>query len=203
MRHLYGIALAVVLAAAVFFGGGWAFHKLHSSVPNAAATALPAGGGSLMHATGLLLALGALAGAGLLAGLLIIIPRISPLAAGLPGIGLIAWTVLYAVSVTRAVHYIPMRANAFGAGFEALGISGVLGAAGIVLVMPLFVPSRWRRRLVDEDAGYDYDDDALEATSVSTPSRSTGLLTGSGSNAWKSLTEPTQPVARPGDAEPW
>jgi hypothetical protein len=201
MRHLYGIALAVVLAAAVFFGGGWGFHKLHSSVPSAAATALPAGGGSLLHATGLLLALGALAGAALLAGLLIIIPRISPLAAGLPGIGLIAWTVLYAVSVTRAVHYVPMRTNAFGAGFEAMGISGVLGAAGIVLIMPLFVPSRWKRPLVDDDAGY--DDEALEATSISTPSRSAGLLAGSGTSAWKSLTEPTQPVSRPGDAESW
>lgn len=202
MRHLYGIALAVVLAAAVFFGGGWGFHKLHSSVPNATATALPAGGGSLLHATGLLLALGALAGAALLAGLLIIIPRISPLAAGLPGIGLIAWTVLYAVSVARAVHYIPMRTNAFGAGFEAMGISGVLGAAGIVLIMPLFVPSRWKRRLADDDGDYN-DDDALEATSVTTPSRSTGLLAGSGSSAWKTLTEPTQPVSKPGDAEPW
>lgn len=201
MRHLYGIALAVVLAAAVFFGGGWGFHKLHSSVPSATATALPAGGGSLLHATGLLLALGALAGTALLAGLLIIIPRISPLAAGLPGIGLIAWTVLYAVSVRRAVHYIPMRTNAFGAGFEAMGISGVLGAAGIVLVMPLFVPSRWKRHVVGDDA--DYDDDALEATSVTSPSRSTGLLAGSGGNAWKSLTEPTQPVSKPGDAEPW
>jgi hypothetical protein len=202
MRHLYGIALAVVLAAAVFFGGGWGFHKLHSSVPNATATALPAGGGSLIHATGLLLALGALAGTALLAGLLIIVPRISPLAAGLPGLGLIAWTVLYAVSVTRAVHYIPMRGNAYGAGFEAMGISGVLGAAGIVLLMPLFVPSRWKRYVTDEDV--DYDDDALEATTVSTPSRSTGLLAGSGSSAWKSLTEPTQPVSKPGDsAEPW
>jgi hypothetical protein len=202
MRHLYGIALAVVLAAAVFFGGGWAFHKLRSSVPDAAATALPAGGGSLIHATGLLFALGALAGAALLAGLLIIIPRISPLAAGLPGLGLIAWTVLYAVSVTRAVHYIPMRTSAYGAGFEAMGISGVLGAAGIVLAMPLFVPSRWKRQLADDYAGY--DDDALEATTVTTPSRSTGLLSGSGSSAWKSLTEPTQPVSRPGDsAEPW
>ena len=201
MRHLYGIALAVVLSAAVFFGGGWGFRKLHSTVPTATATALPAGGGSLLHATGLLLALGALAGTALLAGLLIIIPRASPLAAGLPGLGLIAWTVLYAAGVARAVHYIPMKANAFGAGFEAMGVSGVLGAAGIVLAMPLFVPSRWKRLLIDEDAGY--DDDAIEATSVTSPSRGTGLLAGSGSGAWKSLTEPTQPAGRPDDPAPW
>jgi hypothetical protein len=197
MRHLYGIALAVVLSAAVFFGGGWGFHRLHSTVPNATATALPAGGGSLLHATGLLLALGALAGTAVLAGLLIIIPRVSPLAAGLPGVGLIAWTVLYAVSVARAVHYIPMKANAFGAGFEAMGISGVLGAAGIVLVMPLFVPSRWRRRLVDDDA--DDDDDPIEATSVTSPSRA-GLLT----SEWKTISDqPTRPVIKPGAPPPW
>jgi hypothetical protein len=203
MRHLYGIALAVMLSAAVFFGGGWGFHKLHSSVPNATATALPAGGGSLIHATWLLLALGALAGTALLAGLLIIIPRVSPLAAGLPGLGLIAWTVLYAVSVARAVHYIPMKTHAFGAGFEAMGISGVLGAAGIVLVMPLFVPSRWSARPADDD--YDEEEEeAIEATTVTTPSRSGGLLAGSGSSAWKTISEEaTRPVSRPGDPEPW
>jgi hypothetical protein len=200
MRHLYGIALAVVLAAAVFFGGGWGFHRLHSSVPSQAAPALPAGGGTLLNATGLLLGLGALLGTALLAGLLIIIPRISPLAAGLPGLGLIAWTVLYVVGVARAVHYIPMKTHAFGAGFEALLISGVLGAAGIVLVMPLFVPSRWR----GSPALDDYDEDPIEVTSVTTPSRSTGLLAGSGSSAWKALSaEPTQPVNRPGEPEPW
>jgi hypothetical protein len=186
MRHLYGIALAVVLSAAVFFGGGWGFNKLHSSVPTATATALPAGGGSLLHATGLLLALGALAGTALLAGLLIIIPRVSPLAAGLPGVGLIAWTVLYAVSVARAVHYIPMKTHPFGAGFEAMGLSGVLGAAGFVLVMPLFLPSRWRRRLADDG---DYDDEPIEATSVTNPSRA-GLLT----SEWKTIpSEPPKP----------
>ena len=32
----------------------------------------------------------------------------------------------------------------FGAGWEALLFNGVLGAAGAVMVLPLFVPSRWR-----------------------------------------------------------
>jgi hypothetical protein len=168
MRHLYGIALAVVLSAAVFFGGGWGFHRLHSTVPTPTATGLPASGGSLLDATGLLLGVAALLGVGLLAGLLLVIPRISPLAAGLPGLGLLAWTVLYVISVTKAVHYIPMRGQAYGAGFEALGISGVLGLAGVVLLMPLFVPSRWKRGPLDDE---DYADEALEATSVTTPSR--------------------------------
>jgi hypothetical protein len=171
MRHLYGIALAVVLSAAVFFGGGWGFHRLHSTVPASMAPDLPASGGSLLNASGLLFGLAALLGVGLLAGLLLIIPRVSPLAAGLPGLGLIAWTALYVVSVTKAIHYIPMRSQAYGAGFEAMGISGVLGLAGIVLLMPVFVPSRWKRALVDSD---EYADDTLEATSVTTPSWNSG-----------------------------
>jgi hypothetical protein len=79
------------------------------------------------------------------------VPRISPLAAGLPGLALIAWTVLYLVGVQRAVRYIPLRTDAFGAGFEAMLFNGVLAAAGFVLVIPLFIPSRWRRALPDED----------------------------------------------------
>ncbi len=200
MRHLYGIALGVVLSAAVFFGGGWGFHKLHSTVPSTAAPALPAGGGSLLNATGLLLGLGAVLGVALLAGLLMVIRWVSPLATGLPGLGLLGWTVLYVVSVSKAVHYIPMKTHAFGGGFEAMGISGVLGAAGIVLVMPLFLASRWKRRPAAEDAE-DWGEDAIEASSVTTPSRSGGLLTGSGSSAWKAIsTESTKPVSKPGDA---
>ena len=30
MRHLFGIVVGVVLAAALFFGGGWGFHRLVS-----------------------------------------------------------------------------------------------------------------------------------------------------------------------------
>ena len=185
MRHLYGIALAVVLSAAVFFGGGWGFHRLHSTVPTPMATDLPASGGSLLNATGLMLGLAVLLGVGLLAGLLLIVPWVSPLAAGLPGLGLIAWTALYVVSVTKAIHYIPMRGQAYGAGFEAMGISGVLGLAGIVLLMPLFIPSRWKRDLLAED---EYADEALEATSVTTPSRGSGtgagLLPGKADDGW-------------------
>jgi hypothetical protein len=103
-------------------------------------------------------------------------------------VGLIGWTVLYAVSVARAVHYIPMKTHPFGAGFEAMGLSGVLGAAGIVLVMPLFLPSRWRRRLAGDD---DYDDAPIEATSVTNPSRA-GLLT----SEWRTI--PNEPP-KPGD----
>jgi hypothetical protein len=146
MRHVIGFVLAIVLAAAVFFGGAWGYLRLlRVPVVNGAAATLPAGGGTLLHDTNVLYALAAVAGTGLFAGLLVAVARISPLAAGLPGLVLIAWTVLYLVNVQRAVRYIPLRGDAFGAGFEAMLFNGVLAAAGFVLIIPLFIPSRWRR----------------------------------------------------------
>jgi hypothetical protein len=143
MRHLAGVLLAVVLAAAVFFAGSWGYLKV--LVGSSAPGTLPGGGGSLIHHTAMLEGLGALAGAGLIAGLMIGVPRISPLASGLPGLVLVAWTGLYIFSVRHAVQYIPLKTQAYGVGFEALLFNGVLALAGLAMIVPLFVPSRWRR----------------------------------------------------------
>ena len=94
----------------------------------------------------MLVALAAVAGTALLAAILIAAPRVSPLAAGLPGLLLLGWTGLYLASVRQAVDLIPLRADPFGAGFEAMLFNGVLGAAGLGLVVPLFIPARWRAR---------------------------------------------------------
>ena len=145
MRHLYGTALASVMALVMFFGGAWGYLELLKlPVPPADPGALPAAGGSLLSNGSVLLALGVLAVAGVLGGVLVAVPRISPLAAGLPGLLLIAWTVLFLFSVRWATAVIPLRSRSFGAGWEALLFNGVLGAAGLVLVVPLFIPSRWR-----------------------------------------------------------
>jgi hypothetical protein len=141
MRHLLGVALAIVLAAAVFFAASWGYLKLLIG-PTGLGT-LPAGGGSLLHNRAVLEGFGALLGVGLVAGLLIAVPRISPLAAGLVGLALLAWTGLYLVSVRHAVQYIPLKNRAYGAGFEAMLFDGVLALAGLVLIIPLFIPSRW------------------------------------------------------------
>jgi hypothetical protein len=147
MRHVIGFVLAVGLAAAVFFAASWGYLRLlRIPVLNGGASTLPAQGGGLLHSTSVLEAFAALAGTGLLAGIFIAVRQISPLAAGLPGLALIAWTVVYGFSVRRAVHYIPLRGDTFGAGFEAMLMSGVLAAAGLALVVPLFIPSRWRGR---------------------------------------------------------
>ncbi|HEY1823484.1 MAG TPA: hypothetical protein VGG83_26450, partial [Trebonia sp.] len=118
---------------------------LRVPVVNGGASTLPAQGGSLLHDTNVLYAVAALAGTALLAGIFIAVRQISPLAAGLPGLALIAWTVVYGFSVRRAVHYIPLRGDTYGAGFEAMLMNGLLAAAGLALIVPLFIPSRWRR----------------------------------------------------------
>ena len=87
-----------------------------------------------------------MAGTGLLAGILVAVPRISPLGAGLPGLLLLGLTARYVVSVRHAVSLIPLKSHSFGAGFEAMLFDGILGAAGLVMITPLFVPSRWRGR---------------------------------------------------------
>jgi hypothetical protein len=155
MRHLYGVALAVLLAAAVFFGAAWGYTLVidgtsasaaaNSGQPASAGGGLPAAGGSLflnvhvMGGGGLMLAVG------LAAGLLMLLPRVSPLAAGLPGLVLVAWTVLYVTSVREAVKLIPFTSHGYGTGFEILLMDGLLGMAGLAMIVPLFIPSRWRR----------------------------------------------------------
>src|SRR6516225_8876829 len=151
MRHRIGMVLAVIMAAVLFFPGAWGYLRL-LRIPAAAGqlSRLPADGGSLISDNNVLIALAALAGTGLLAGILIAVPRISPLAAGLPGLMLLGWTALYLVSVRQAVDLIPLRSDPFGAGFEAMLFNGILGAVGLALILPMFVPSRWRARPADE-----------------------------------------------------
>jgi hypothetical protein len=142
MRHLYGVALAVVLAAAVFFAASWGYLRLLRPPFGA----LPAGGGSLIHNHAVLEGFGALLGVGLLAGLLIAIPWFSPLASGLPGLALLGWSGVFLFNVKDAVRVIPLKNYDYGAGFEALLFNGVLGAVGLAMIIPLFVPSRWGGR---------------------------------------------------------
>ncbi len=153
MRHLTGVVLAIVMAAAVFFAASWGYLKLLFGP--AGLGRLPAGGGSLIHDHAVLEGFGALLGVGLVAGVLIAAPRISPLASGLPGIALLAWTGLYLFSVRHAVQYIPLKTRAYGTGFEAMLFDGVLALAGLAMIIPLFVPSRWRRgRMLTAPAPY-------------------------------------------------
>jgi hypothetical protein len=146
MRHLVSVILAIVMAAAMFFGASWGYLKLLAG--SGRAGTLPAGGGSLLHDRTVVEGFGALLAVGLVAGILIAVPRISPLASGLPGLVLLAWTGLYLGNARRAVQYIPFKTRVYGAGFEDLLFDGVLALAGLAMIIPLLVPSRWRRRIV-------------------------------------------------------
>jgi hypothetical protein len=159
VRHLYGTALAVVMTAVMFFAGAWGY-------------LLPAGGGSLLSNSTVLLALAALVATAVLAGVLAAVPWFSPLASGLPGLLLLAWTALYLVSVRRAVEYIPLRSHSFGAGWEGLLFNGILGAVGAVMVFPMFIPSRWRGpRQAEPDAFTSDVDDYLSTVTTDDSTR--------------------------------
>ena len=173
MRHLYGTALAVVMTMVMYFGAAWGYLQLLKlPVPPGQASALPAGGGSLVSNSTALLAISVLLVTAVLAGVLAVVPWVSPLASGLPGLLLLAWTALYVVSVRHAVALIPLRSHAFGAGWEGLLFNGILGAVGAVMVFPMFIPSRWRlSRRADSDAFTRDVDDYLTDVKANTSSR--------------------------------
>ncbi len=156
MRHFIGLILAIALAAAVFFGGGWGAEHV---------AALAGHSVGLPSRTGLI-GLAAILGAGLLGGILLVVPAVSPLATGLPGLVLLGWTALLAVSAHRALAWIPLQAHTFGAGFRVLLLDGTLALIGIAMIIPLFVPGRWLGTPGDDDD----DSDVLELPAV------TGLL---------------------------
>jgi hypothetical protein len=141
MRHVYGVALAVVMAAAVFFAAGWAYVRI-TAERAILGTTLPS---SLTHNTHIMEGVGILAAVGLLAGLLMVVPWVSPVATGLPGVVLVAWTVLFVLNTHDGTKYIPLKTYDTGFGFEQLLTNGLLGAVGLAMITPMFVPSRWRR----------------------------------------------------------
>jgi len=142
MRHFIGIALAIVMAVVLFLAGTWGSLQLLRSF----LSPTPARSSSLVSDHRTLAALIAVAGTGMLAGILVTAPRISPLAAGLPGLLLLGLTVLYVVSTQHAIDLIPLKSHVYGTGLEAMLRTGILGTAGLAMVIPLFVPSRWRTR---------------------------------------------------------
>jgi hypothetical protein len=58
---------------------------------------------------------------------------------------------------SNAVRYLPLPGSSFTAGLTYLLFNGVLALLGAAMIIPLAVPSRWRRRNLDE-AEDDLDD---------------------------------------------
>ena len=136
MRHLVGLILALAMAAAAFFGAGWSVARI---------LAAHAHGTSLVSMSGGL-DLAAVLGTGLLLGILVATPGVSPLGAGLPGVILLGWSALEVLSAHQALRLIPLPGLEASAGFRTLLTSGILALLGAVMITPMFVPSRWRRR---------------------------------------------------------
>ncbi len=142
MRHVFGIILGIVATAALFFGGGWGYHRL--------APLLTAARPHLTSTRGLT-SLGALLATGLLIGILMAVPRVSPLASALPGVAGLAVTALYVAEPTRALRLMPLKTSSYGLGAHTLLVSGVYGLIGMAMIVPLFVPSRWHRPGSEDD----------------------------------------------------
>jgi hypothetical protein len=159
MRHLTGFILAIALGAALFFGAGWGFAHL---------TSLAVGGTGLTSPTGLT-AVSALAATGLLLGIVIAVRAISPLAPGLPGLVLLAWSALLAVREHQALRWIPLPDHSFAAGYRALLVSGVLALLGAAMIVPLFLPSRWRGAPREGIEGIEEDDSDVPVTELLAP----------------------------------
>jgi hypothetical protein len=136
MRHLVGVGLALATIAAVFYGSGWGVASVLSA---------HAHGTSLMSLSGGL-ALAALAGTGLLIGILMAVPFLSPIGSGLAGLILLGWSALEVVSAHWALRLIPLTGLHAASGFRTLLTGGTLAVLGAALIVPMFVPSRWRRR---------------------------------------------------------
>lgn len=143
MRHVIGFILALVVAAALFAGGGWGIGKIILTQQNF--TGLKSMAGAL--------ALAAVLGVGLLIGILLVLPAASPLATGLPGLVLLVWTGVLVVSTSQALRLIPLHNNEISTGFQTMLSSGALALLGMTMIIPMFLPSRWHRREPPDEFG--------------------------------------------------
>jgi hypothetical protein len=158
MRHVVGFFLALAAAAALFFGGGWGIARFHHVF--AAHGLRDAAAWTNLHNV---LPLAALLVTGLFIGILLSVRRVSALATGLPGLALIGWSALVILRGETALNYVPMADNHYGWGFGAMLSSGALLLVGAFLIIPIFMPSRWRS---DQAEVEDYEDEFATTASL-------------------------------------
>jgi len=158
MRHVTGFFLALAAAAALFFGGGWGIGKFTDVL--AAHGLRDAAAWTNLHNV---LPLAALLGTGLFIGILVAVRRVSALAPSLPGLALIGWSALVILRGRTALNYVPVSGSSFAHGFSAMLSSGALMLVGAALIVPLFMPSRWRSYETEVE---EYDDDFAATSST-------------------------------------
>ncbi|RCG33401.1 hypothetical protein DQ384_02495 [Sphaerisporangium album] len=164
MRHFLGLLLGVVVTAVLLAGAGWASQDaVRGMVSVAGGTAVDP-----VRDTKALVGIGAMLVVGLLFGL-VVAGRVSPLATFVPSMALLAWTVIYALDVNRALNLAPTDAAMdpmivqAGKGMQDLLSRGVFALLGIALFVPVLMPSRWTGRRDDEDDEYEEAADSPEA----------------------------------------
>jgi len=148
MRHVIGFILALAVSAALFFGAGWGSSRF-SVVQRPGLRTVTA-----WTTPNNVIPVAALIGTALLIGILLAVRPVSALATGLPGLALIGWSALVLLRGAHALTYIPMSGSRFAAGFAAMLSSGVLLLLGTAMIIPMFMPSRWRSSVMeveDED----------------------------------------------------
>jgi hypothetical protein len=153
MRHFTGFILAIVMSAVLFFGACWGIARIVAL--HGAGSGL--GPAHVLRSTHGLEAAGAVLATGLLLGIMLVAPRMSPLATGLPGLVLLAWSGLLIVHSSYTLRYLPLPGSYESTGLVYLLTHGILGLLGAAMIIPLAVPSRWRSRYEEDD-----DDDHTE-----------------------------------------
>lgn len=152
MRHFLGLLLGIVMSAVLTAGAGWASQDVARGLLSTAGGAPPV---DPVRDTKALVAIGAMAVAGLLLGL-VVAGRVSPLATFVPSMVLLAWTVIYVLDVNRALGLAPTgpgldpRIVQAGRGMQDLLAKGVFAMLGIALFIPVLMPSRWAGRHTEE-----------------------------------------------------
>ncbi|GII93785.1 hypothetical protein [Sinosporangium siamense] len=153
MRHFIGFLIGLVVTAALLVGGGWSVSEIANAVPATGPT----------DSDRLWTGLGVMAAVGLVLGIVAIGP-ISPLASFVPSIVLLSWTVVFALDTPRALSIIPRDSSLHevlltaGVGNLALLRTGLFGLLGVLLFVPVLLPSRWAPRHADGE-----DDDESES----------------------------------------
>ncbi|MEU9886175.1 hypothetical protein AB0M95_27135 [Sphaerisporangium sp. NPDC051017] len=164
MRHFLGLLLGVVVTAVILAGAGWASQ-------DAVRGMLSVTGGAVVDPvrdTKALVGIGAMLVVGLLFGL-VVAGRVSPLATFVPSMALLAWTVIYALDVNRALGLAPTDPSLdpmivqAGKGMQDLLSRGVFALLGIALFVPVLMPTRWTGRRDDADDDYEEGTETSEA----------------------------------------
>jgi hypothetical protein len=153
MRHVIGFFLALGVSAALFFGAGWGSSKF-SDLQSGQGLRTPTAWTSPHN----VIPLAALVGAALLLGILLVVRWVSALATGLPGLALIGWSALVLLHGSHALTYVPLSGSRYATGFSAMLSSGFLLVLGIAMIIPIFMPSRWRSYISEvEDLSEDFE----------------------------------------------